>query len=62
MFTRILTAKERKRIQAYLDRDGERITPVRQLVHRAKRYLPRIKEDIDLLDRLISTYEKNVER
>jgi predicted RNA-binding protein YlqC (UPF0109 family) len=58
MFTRILTAKERKRIQAYLGRDGERITAVRQLVSRAKRNLPQINQDIDLLQKLISTYEK----
>jgi predicted RNA-binding protein YlqC (UPF0109 family) len=58
MFTRILTAKERKRIQAYLSKDGERITAVRQLVSRAKHDLPQIRQDIDLLEKLISTYEK----
>jgi hypothetical protein len=41
-----------------IDADRERITAIRQLVSRTKRYLPQIKQDIDLLEKLISTYEK----
>ena len=58
MITTVLTPKERRRIQAYLDADGEKISPIRQLVTRARRYLPNIKDDIALLEKLLSTYEK----
>ena len=56
MFTRVLTAKERERIQAYLARDGEKTTAIRQLVCRARRYMPEIKADVELLERLMARY------
>jgi hypothetical protein len=59
MFTRILTTRERKLIHTYLSKDGERVSGVRQLAYRARRDLPTIRADIDLLERLLKTYEKN---
>jgi predicted transcriptional regulator len=59
MFTRILTARERKLIHAYLSKDGERTSSVRQIAYRARRDLSTIKADIELLERLLRTYEKN---
>jgi BMFP domain-containing protein YqiC len=59
MFTRILTTRERKLIHAYLSKNGERISAVRQLAYRARRDLTTIKADIELLERLLKTYEKN---
>jgi hypothetical protein len=51
-------SESRKGIHEYLSKDGERIPAVRQVVCRAKHNLPQIKQDIDLLEKLISTYEK----
>jgi len=61
MFTRILTARERKLIHVYLSKDGERSSAVRQLAYRARRDLTTIKADIELLERLLKAYEKNRE-
>jgi len=56
MFTRILTERERKRIQAYLRTDGEKSTAIRQLVTRAKQHMPTIRSDLELLEKLLATY------
>ena len=58
MFTRILTAKERKRVQNYLKADGEKEAPIRQLVTRAKEHLPRIEEDMAMLRQLLDHYHQ----
>lgn len=56
MFTRVLTERERKRIQAYLRADGEKSTAIRQLVTRAKQHIPTIQSDLQLLEKLLATY------
>jgi len=57
MFTRILTDVERKHIARYLKHDGEKEIWVRKIVYGARKNLPRIKEDFELLERLLETYE-----
>jgi len=62
MFSRILTALERKRIEAYIKADGEKDVNIRQLALWCRRFLPQIKKDIELLERLMKTYEKAKKR
>ena len=57
MFTRILTTKERRRIQAYIDADGERTSAIRTIVTRANQVLPSIETDLQLLKELLEHYE-----
>jgi hypothetical protein len=56
MFTRVLTEKERKRIEAYLRADGEKSTAIRQLVTRTRQHMPTIRFDMELLEKLLATY------
>ena len=56
MFTRILTEIERKRIKAYLRQDGEKAVPVRIIASRAKKFMPAIRSDLELLEKLLATY------
>jgi hypothetical protein len=58
MFTRILTDLERKRAKAYLKADGEKESVIRALASRARRHLPLIRSDLDLLEKLLVTYQK----
>ena len=58
MYTRILTEPERNAINKYLRKDGTKEIQVRKAVYRAKRYLPRIRKDLELLQRLLETYQK----
>jgi len=58
MFTRILTDLERKRIYSYLKADGEKDINIRQLAMRCRRHLSLIKKDVEVLERLMRTYEK----
>jgi len=58
MFTRLLTDLERKRLRAYLKANGERSSVVRALASRARRYLPQIEEDLQLLRSLLEAYEQ----
>jgi hypothetical protein len=62
MFTRVLTENERKKIRAYLKADGKRDNIIRTLVMRGKRYEKTILDDLDLLRRLITEYEKQKTR
>lgn len=62
MFTRLLTDLERKRVKAYLKADGERTSVVRALASRARRHLPQIEEDLQLLRSLLETYERGRKR
>jgi hypothetical protein len=58
MFTRILTNLERRRINAYLRQDGEKEAPIRKIANRARGYLPKIKGDLDLLEKLLQVYQR----
>jgi hypothetical protein len=62
MFTRILTEPERKAIGKYLKADGKKEVQVRKAVYRARRYLPQIKADLDLLEKLVAAYESHVKK
>jgi hypothetical protein len=57
LFTRILTENERKSIQKYLRYDGRKEVTVRKVVYGARKHLPTIKADLELLEKLIGTYE-----
>ena len=59
MFTRILTDVERKRIQKYLKADGEKDVNIRQLAMRCRRHMPQIRADLELLEKLLATYERD---
>lgn len=56
MFSRILTDAERKRIRSYLKQDGKKEVLIRQLVSRAKRQVPTIRSDLELLEKLLQVY------
>lgn len=59
MFQRILTDLERRKLKAYLKADGTKESIIRGLASRAKRHVPQIREDLELLEQLIETYEKH---
>ena len=48
----IITQREKEAIATYLE-DGKKIGIIRTLLHRSRRYLPELKEEILLLERLI---------
>ncbi len=56
MFTRILTELERRRIQSYLRRDGEKESAIRTMATRAKQNMPSIRSDLELLEKLLQAY------
>ena len=58
MKTRILTDDERKYVVKYLQKDGTKVIQVRKVVSGAKKHLPRIKEDLELLERLLEAYSR----
>jgi hypothetical protein len=58
MFSRILTDLERKQIGKYLKQDGDKTVNIQVLVSRARKQLPTIKADLDLLEKLLATYQK----
>jgi hypothetical protein len=62
MFTRILTDLERSQAKAYLKRDGERTLNIKILTVRARKYLPQIRADLELLEDVLGTYERDKTR
>ena len=56
MFTRILTDIERKHIRAYLKEDGEKKIQIRKVVYGARKHLPTIRSDLELLEQLLRAY------
>ena len=62
MFTRVLTDLERRRARDYLRRGGPRTPAVQVIVSRARKYLPKINADVQLLERLIQAYEASKKR
>lgn len=59
MFTRILTDVERKHISRYLKQDGEKQIYIRKIVYGARKNLPAIKQDLELLEKLLAAYDHN---
>jgi hypothetical protein len=62
MFTRVLTDVERRQIAKYLKQDGEKHVYVRKIVYGARKHLPQIRTDIELLENLLRTYEREKPR
>jgi predicted HAD superfamily phosphohydrolase len=58
MFTRILTDLERRRINSFLRQDGVKEAAIRKIANRARTHLPKIREDLELLQRLLEAYER----
>ena len=58
MFTRILTEVERENIKAYLRHDGEKAIQVRKVVYEARKHLPTIQADMELLEKLLGCYDR----
>jgi len=56
MFTRILTEVERKHIRAYLKHDGKKEVKIRMVVYGARKHLPTIRSDLEILEKLLATY------
>ena len=59
---RILTTAERKRIRAYLDNgrgNGTKDVRMRQLHLLTRKYLTTIQEDVELLGKMLSKYERS---
>jgi len=58
MYPRILTKLERKQAKTYLKQNGEKTLNIQVLVSRTRSYLPQIKQDLELLEKLLETYER----
>jgi hypothetical protein len=58
MYTRILTDVERKYVVKYVQRDGVKVIQVRKVVSGARKHLPKVKEDLQLLERLLEVYSR----
>jgi hypothetical protein len=57
VYTRILTDLERRQAKAYVKQDGERTLNIQVLVARARKYMPQIRSDLELLDTVLKVYE-----
>jgi hypothetical protein len=55
---RILSPLEERQIKAFVKQNGEKEVNMRVLAHLAKKNLPRIKADLELLEKLLDTYAK----
>ena len=42
----------------FIEKDGKKVTEVRKVVSGRKKHLPKIKEDLKLLERLLEVYAK----
>ena len=58
MFSRLLTDLERRQAKTYLKQDGKRNLNIQVLVARSRKYFPQIRADLDLLEKLLETYER----
>jgi hypothetical protein len=62
VFTRVLTDLERRQAKDFLRHNGAKTPNVQVLVCRARKYLPNINTDVELLERLIQAYEASKKR
>jgi len=62
VFTRVLTDLERRQAKDFLKHNGAKTPNVQVIVSRARKYLPTINTDVQLLERLIQTYEASKKR
>jgi hypothetical protein len=59
VYTRILTDLERRQAKAYLKQDGARTLNIQVLVARGRKYMPLIRSDLELLEKLLEAYARN---
>jgi hypothetical protein len=62
MFTRVLTDLERRQAKDFLKHNGAKTPSVQVIVSRARKYLPYINADVELLERVIQAYEASKKR
>jgi hypothetical protein len=62
MFTRVLTDLERRQAKDFLKHNGGRTPSIQVIVSRARKYLPSINSDVQLLERVIQTYDASKKR
>jgi len=55
----ILTDLERKQAKLYVKQDGHRTVNIRVLTIRGQRYLPQLREDLELLQQVLEAYARN---
>jgi hypothetical protein len=53
---RILSPLEERHIRAFLKQDGEKNINMRVLTSRAKKNLPQIRRDLEILEKLLAKY------
>jgi hypothetical protein len=53
---------QRTPTKAYLKQDGERTLNIKILTVRARKYLPQIRADLELLENVLETYERDKTR
>jgi len=58
MFTRILTAVERREIERWLRADGAKERQIRVTATRGRKFMPQIKKDLALLERFLAAYQR----
>jgi len=57
MFTRVLTPLERQQVKTFLRYNGPTTSAIQVIVSRGRKYLPNIKADVELLERVIQMCE-----
>jgi hypothetical protein len=62
MFTRVLTDLERRQAKDFLKHNGAKTPNVQVIVSRARKYLPNVDADVELLERLIQAYDASKKR
>jgi hypothetical protein len=58
MHPRILSPLEERQIKTFVKQNGEKNLNMRVLASRARKNLPAIKADLELLERLLQVYQK----
>jgi len=58
MRTRILTKRERRALEKYLEEDGEKIDLVRVLAQRVRQNLDQLRQEVDLIEKFNHAYER----
>ena len=58
MHKALLSERERKQIRVYLKANGEKTMEIRQLAFLGKKYRTTMKADLDLVEKLLESYER----
>jgi hypothetical protein len=56
MHPRILSPLQERQVKAFLKHDGEKNLNIRVLTSRARKNLPQIRKDLELLENLLAKY------